>query len=475
MMNILSQASFESIDYLIQNQSYENIVARMEVDLGPEDVNFFSRFRQEGSRGIWYTEHSGTYKPFKDASPQEQELIAIEMEERKRSITEKMQAKMPYIQSLFTIPTENQIFFHTDENGEIRVTLTQWGFKARGEGGDIDVIGAIIARPRTLTQTDVWIQAFYSDELPAADATLNLHLFNALNERGFKTDADGKFHLGKLINGKDFSVNDGNGHEEHFVVTPGQNVYVINLPLYVGYEVVVQNQEGMRKTGYPLMLDGVEFVTDEKGAVHVDNVLLIPGKQIVLRNQAGDEKSYSLTRSDNRFLYEVIDHFSSSLTVKVRFDAGEPIADRKVSVGAKEYLTDGEGMFTVSDLEPGMVVHVQDMIEPSVFVDKELERGDNTIELVIAKPIPPMVRVRVFNVAGEPITNTKLRFETKLGPLEAVTDQDGAVFFPKELFTHKEKVKLRFEYVDPKDKKKSRKEKKAKEDKKGAEEKKEKK
>jgi hypothetical protein len=57
--------------------------------------------------------------------------------------------------------------------------------------------------------------------------------------------------------------------------------------------------------------------------------------------------------------------------------------------------------------------------------------------------------------------------------LEAVTDQDGAVFFPKELFTHKEKVKLRFEYVDPKDKKKSRKEKKAKEDKKGAGERKE--
>ena len=455
-MNILSQESFESIDYLIQNQSYENIVARMEVDLGPEDAHFFSRFRQEGSRGIWYTERPDAYKSFKDASPQEQELIAIEMEEKKKSITEKMQSKMPYIQSLFTIPNENQIFYRSDENGNVRVTLGQWGFKARGEAGDIDIIGAIIARPRTLTQTDVWIQVNYSDELPAANVTLNLHLFNALNEREFKTDADGKFHLGKLINGKDFSVNDGHGHKEHFVVVAGQNLYVINLPFYTNYEVVVQNQEGTRKPDYTLMLDEIVFVTDEQGAIHVDNVLLTPGKQIVARNQAGDSKTFALTRSDNRFLFEIVDRFTSSLVVKVRFDSGEPIADRKVRVGATEYLTDEEGMFTVPDLEPGSVVHVQDMEEPSVFVDKEMERGENVVELVIAKPVLPMVRVRVFDVDGDPIQNTCLRFETKLGPLEAVTDQDGAVFFPKDLFSNKEKVKLRFEYVDPKDKNKKK-------------------
>lgn len=474
MMNILSQESFETIDYLIQNQSYENIVARMEVDLGPEDARFFSRFRQEGSRGVWYTERNDSYKPFKEASPQEQELIAIEMEERKKAITEKMQAKMPYIHNLFTVPSEDQIFFHIDENGDIRVTLAQWGFKARGEAGDIDVIGAIIARPRTLTQTDVWIRIIYSDELPAANVTLNLRLFNALNEREFKTDAEGMFHLGELITGKDFSVNDGNGHQEHFVVTPGQNEYVLNLPLYVNYEVIVQNQEGMRKTGYPLMLDDISYFTDEKGVVCIENVLLTPGKQILVRNQAGDEKSYSLSRSDNHFLYEIVDHFTSNLTVSVRFDSGEPVAGRKVCIGAKEYQADEEGKFTVSDLEPDTVIRVQDMTEAAVFVDKELARGENAVELVIAKPRPPMVRIRVFNAAGEPITRTNLCFETKLGPLEAVTDQDGAVYFPKELFTHKEKVRLRFEYVDPTDKKKSRKEIKAEEDKKSAGEKKEK-
>lgn len=470
MMNILSQESFESIDYLIQNQSYENIVARMEVDLGPEDAHFFSRFRQEGSRGIWYTERPDTYKSFKDASPQEQELIAIEMEERKNNITQKMQAKMPYIQSLFTIPSENQIFFRTDENGNVRVALGQWGFKARGEAGDIDVIGAIIARPRTLTQTDVWIKVVYSDELPAANADLNLHLFNALNEREFRTDAEGEFHLGKLINGKDFSVNDGHGHKEHFVVTAGQNMYVFNLPFYTNYEVVVQNQEGTRKPDYTLLLDDIEYVTDEKGTILVDNVLLTPDKQIVVRNHAGESKAFSLGRSDNHFLFEVVDRFVSNLIVKVRFDSGEPIADRRVSVTSTEYMTDGEGMFMIQDLEPGSVVHVQDLVEPSVFADKELGRGDNVVELIIAKPKPPMVRVRVFNVSGEPIRNTTLRFETKSGPLEAVTDQDGAVFFPKELFTNKEKIKFRFEYVDPKDKKK--KGKKAKEDKKASEEKK---
>lgn len=456
-MHILSQESFESISYLIQNQSYGNIVARMEVDLHPVDAHFFARIRQEGNRGTWYTDVPGDYRTFKEATPQEQELIAIEMEERKQSITAIMQAKMPYIHNVFIIPSENQIFFRKDENGDIRVTLAQWGFKANGEAGSEDILSAIIARPRTLSQTDVWIQVLYSDGYPATRQTFNLHLFNALKERSFQTDDEGKFHLGNLINGKDFHVNDGVGHEKQIVVTTGQTLYVIEFPLYTNYEIVVQNQEGTKKEAYRLLLDGVPFVTGDDGSVHVDHVLLEPEKQITVKDETGHSEAYLLARDGNCFLFRVMDRFTSQLEVKVSFDDGQPIPDRKVRVGTTEYVTNEDGLIIVPDLEPDSTVHVQDVDDPSVFVDKQLERGGNKVELVIEKPKPQMVRIRLFDVEGNPIPNTCLRFETKLGPLEAVTDQDGAVFFAKELFTDKEKVKLRFEYVDPKDKKKGKK------------------
>ena len=166
-MQTLSKESFSKIQYVIQGQNYANIYARLVLELPESDSSLFAKILLRGDGAEWVADDDRAYLPFASASPEEKELVAIFLEDKKQAVLKKLHG-LSYSSDLLTIPSTDQIFFCRDELGNLSVKLTQWGFKLPKDKGDIDVISVLIAKERTIVQCPVNVIVRYSDGLPAA-------------------------------------------------------------------------------------------------------------------------------------------------------------------------------------------------------------------------------------------------------------------------------------------------------------------
>ena len=176
-MKELSRRSLMDVRGVIHGQNYVNIKARLVQYLPSEYANTFANVKFYEPTGIWYVDDELACFRLKDASPAEKDEAAAWLEECRNYIGSTIADKMPYWRSLFTIPTEEQIFLYRNASGDIRVVLSEWGFEPKGPGQKIDVIGILIDAPRLTKQEDVTIHIDYSDGTVAQDQPFSLTAF----------------------------------------------------------------------------------------------------------------------------------------------------------------------------------------------------------------------------------------------------------------------------------------------------------
>lgn len=446
-MRTLSKESFSKIQYVIQNQNYANIYARLVLELPPVDSALFTKILLRGDGAEWVVEDDKDYRPFSSASPEERELIAICLEERKASVLKKL-AALSFSKELLTIPSKDQIFFCNDGLGNVSVALTQWGFREPRSKDDIDVISALIAKPRVLVQSQVNVIVRYSDGLPASNESFDLQLFGSTVP--FKTNEDGRFNLGRLINGKPFTICDHKGNEKSFTVSPTIDLYEVEFPVYTSYDILVVNQEGTSCANFPLVVDGKPLTTDDDGCIKSEEFEMTPNMAVVAAHEETTHKeSYMLARDpeENHFKFVYTEKFYSSLDIQVRYPDGEGLPKFVVKVGMEEHETDEYGHLHLEGLDADTTIRVADASDCVNYVDVELQRGDNAAELIINRPEVKMVRIHMEDRKGNPLQDLPIKLHRKkLEDLEGTTDAEGNVFFPAELFAEGQKVRLTCSY-----------------------------
>lgn len=303
-MKEISSYPIKELQRVIPSENYANIKARLD-QLRPELSSMFASFKMDGDEGIWYGEDNTTYRRFEEASDIQKEGIAAQLEIARQFLCDNPPEKMEnFVESLFYIPSESQIFWLVDSGGNLSVTLAQWGFLNRDEDSCEDIIQVLIDKDRPLTQVPVTLKFIYSNLEPATNYDFNLHIFN--NEKVCKTNEDGKYHVGTLFAGKKITVStiDGKQSQEFFVEKGKEFITTINLNIV--YSIIVKNQHGDLKQNYPLEVDAHEVKTDVSGVYH-GTAILVPDGQItaLISNKEVFTFKLSANPSNNKFLIEI--------------------------------------------------------------------------------------------------------------------------------------------------------------------------
>ena len=355
-MKELSSRSLLEVHDIIHGQNYVNIKARLNQYLPADYANTFSNVNFFGSTGMWSVDDDMSLIRLKDASAEERSEAAFWLEECRNYLGENLADKMPYWKSLFSIPSEDQIFLYRNNNGEIRVVLTEWGFEPRMAGKKVDVIGILIDAPRVIKQEEVTIHIDYSDGTVASQIPFVLNSFN--NTKTVSTDDNGDFFLGKIFASKSFSVErtDGLNHYD-YIVEVGKSIYSAVFDYYVDYVISVENQKGEPKANYTFIVNGMDVQTDDFGQF-VASLKLLP--ETVLRVKVVEkDHSFKLCHDSeqNRFVVRVDDPVVlppppppvvEYITVTLLDHDGTPLSDQPFQIMQKkivvaEGVTDRDG------------------------------------------------------------------------------------------------------------------------------------
>lgn len=326
-MKEISAYPIKDLQRVIPGENYANIKARLD-QLCPEISSMFASFKVDSDEGIWYGKDNITYHRFKDASDIQKEEIAAQLEIVKQSLCDNSPEKMEnFVTQLFQIPSESQIFWYSDNEGNISVTLAQWGFLNRDEDSCEDIIQVLIEKDRPLTQVPVTLKFIYSNLEPATNYDFNLHIFN--NEKVCKTNEDGEYHVGTLFAGKKIAVStiDGKQSQEFFIEKGKEFITTINLN--IAYSITVKNQHGDLKLNYPLVVDAHEVKTDVSGVYH-GTAILVPDGQITALISDKEVFTFKLSAnpSNNNFVIETHDNTekdSDSFRIRLLDYDGKPL------------------------------------------------------------------------------------------------------------------------------------------------------
>lgn len=355
-MKELSSRSLLEVHDIIHGQNYVNIKARLNQYLPEDYANTFSNVNFFGSTGMWSVDDDMSLIRLKDASAEERSEAAIWLEECRNYLGENLADKMPFWKSLFSIPSEDQIFLYRNNNGEVRVVLTEWGFEPKMAGKKVDVIGILIDAPRVIKQEEVTIHIDYSDGTIASQIQFVLNSFN--NTKTVPTDDNGDFFLGKIFANKSFSVEsvDGLNHYD-YIVEAGTSVYTAIFDYNVDYVISVENQKGEPKANYTFVVNGMDVHTNDSGQF-VGSMKLLP--ETVLEVKAAEQDySFKLCHDSeqNHFVLRINDPAVQPpppppvveyVTVTLLDHDGSPLSDQPFQIVQKkivvaEGVTDSDG------------------------------------------------------------------------------------------------------------------------------------
>lgn len=396
-MKELSSQSLHKIRDIIPGENYANLRARLDQYLPKELAEMFARVSLSSASAAWFGDDNVDYKTYAQASAAEKEEIAAELENAKTQVSATLAGMMPFVDKMFVVPSADEIFWHRTPGGDMRVTLTQWGFRRKDLGQNVDIIDILINAPRTIKQVDVVIHCLYSDGGPAPEQPFDLLIFN--NRKECTANEQGDYHLGLIYAGKTFAVEsrDGAKHVD-FTVAPDAE-YNVTFDLYTDYTVEVRNQHGDAMPGFEIRVDGAPAVTGDDGVYRPGQVLLTPAKKVTVSLPDGSAPAgYELKRdaAENAFVYEIQEKQvlppppppppepEKWITVRLLDIDGKPLGGLPFTIRPKKgadinAVTDADGRARINakELPAGMKYRVMFKVTPEYRQQQSQNNNNN--------------------------------------------------------------------------------------------------
>lgn len=384
-MKEISSQSLMKIHDVIHGQNYINVKARLNQLLPTEYADAFAALNLFPSNAVWYGDDDVEYHSYKDASDTEKEEIANWLEECRNEVCSSLADTMPFVNNLFRIPSQNQIFWYKNNDGYIKVLLTQWGFENRDSGPKVDVIDMLLAAPRKLTQEDINIHIDYSDGTKAGNCPFVLHLFN--NTKELSTDSEGNYHLGKLFLNKIFSIESINGVNQCDFTVVKDGKYNVVFDYYAKYTLIIENQKGEKIPEYGMTVDDSMVKTDKEGQFDGE-LKLLPNKNLQI-NANGNNYEFTMHREHSENVFTIV----------------------------------------IDEEEPGIPLSPPEVPKP----------------IPPAPPVPEYIKITLLDFDGLPLPNLPFVIKTKKGDsVNAETDENGVAEIDRSMLSEKNKYKIEF-------------------------------
>ena len=327
---------------------------------------------------------------FANADETQKTLVAYEYEQRK-AIMRSALSGSPIERAIFTIPSDNFIYFRSNGT-ELEIAVTAWGckFPDRPDGGELDA----------------WINKSELQDVKIAFKWADDNIPNfpfKLNGMDRITYAHGWYEMdGKLPVGTSYRIEPHTGGAHVLTVIKGREEYVYDLTQYVKVNITVLKDDApLNGCNCEVAFNGVHTVTtDQQGVATID----IP------------------------MLCDIIGCLQPIQPECIVSCMGERQQD---TPGANNELLDF--VFNFKTEEPVPVPPA-----PSPVPDPEPP-------VPPVPPVPEEVFILLQDYGGFPLPDLDFTLITKKkGNVQLRTDDKGVCVVPKDWFTHKEKIKVKF-------------------------------
>lgn len=378
------------LDKHISKQQVHQLLSPIAMQAGllfPEENSGFGYLQWDLPGNDWIS--------FMDGDENQKSSVAQVYQQRKAIMRSALKGS-PIEVAIFTIPAEKFIYFRPQGNSW-EIAVTAWGYKYPNKpgSGELDIYIT-----KTVLQ-DVMIGFQWADEL-LPNLAFRINGFSRVTEEDgwFKTD-------GQLPLDSRFIIELHSGQRFNLTVEKGRSEYIYDLTQYMQIEVAVtQDDKPLKNCTCEINFNGIHSITtDFLGHASLRLPMVCDSMGILVHPQP-----------------------DCIVTCREEIQKTNPVACNEVLNFAFSFKTEQE--------EP--VVPEPPIIPPFIEPEKP-----------IIDPEPPkqeeFVYIRLHDYSGFPLPDMDFILTTKKkGEVSLKTDSEGICIVPKEWFTHKEKIKVKF-------------------------------
>lgn len=423
------KSSTKEVHKLIQ-QDYPELYKKLCKILGQE--NPFAQFRIGAGVFIW-SDNQYDWLPMVSATPTTQKRVMEALNSAKQMVLTKLGEKQTEL--LFTFPDDGYIYYN-DEEGEMKVLITGWGFKK-----------PVRLTPTPTTPIDINRKketyiAFVFDGERIPNYPFGLSLTN--QRRKLQTDESGVCNVGNLCAGKSYTIYDiqNNNKEYNIYITPEESYYEIDITRYTTLYV------GASLDGAPLANEAVkvlyhghtyDLVTSSDGTISI-NIPYYVGANLSATLREKTEALF-VEADENHITFDLVSPppiVETDVVVTVMHDSNPcPGCSVSIKYCSLTYsgVTDEQGQF-IQHLQVAEGESCEVSVEEYTSQHRELADSPfNEFKFEKTTPLPPLpTRVTptivVQRANGEIVPEYPLSVETSDKTSDYLTDTEGKVILP---------------------------------------------
>jgi hypothetical protein len=464
-MRIVSRNTHNAIRYLTPI-SLEALYAKMKSEFSSDQISFFTKPERRSSETIWYAENQANIESFQSLSEDDQDTVSDYIESKKAEIL-KIIDNIPELkafgETLFTVPSTENIIIFRDGNNQLSAALSQWSCTKLENTNALNPISILINRPR-INRSRVTIKITYSDGSIAANKAFSLEYGETL--KNLKTDNSGIRDLGNFKNGVQFQIYaTSNGHPQHihnFTVLENVDLYEVIFPYYTELRISVNNSNGeaVPDTKIELKYEGqiTTAVTNADGKLEISALEAGKDISVQLAEYPEQKKTLRLEKENNQIDLKIHLKVVSQATVRVLDENDAPLVQYPLYIsidkaGVSEFYSDSQGTILLNDLAIHSSIEVSDTNNAQNKVEHIIVEGKNEVFIKIQRPPISYVTINLLNFDDKPLPQIPLEITNPVEKFNKTTNEQGQIQINDDSFIDKSKVNVKI-YLEEKGKEK---------------------
>jgi hypothetical protein len=432
-MTALAKTQNSEVKYLLNN-TYQAVYSKLENILNKEELTLFAKPIVGRKDTVWETSLNGIISDFSTLNEQQQEIAAVQLQQKKASILSKLEDNTEFkniTEKLFKYPMDKALKV-VQQGEKISVVITQWACNANK---DFSIYGDV-QEPYTdnnASTEDTKLTVTYSDAKLGSCESL-IYSYNH-SSKTFETDDLGSVDFGSFRVGSELII----GSDElrpnlwpKVVVKEGQSDYEVSLPFMVDVEIKVLNQLGNTVEDTRLLVvtefDRFELTSLEDGHTPMQKTVFSNEPILVelLDAKRASQKEY-LKRGANYFEFRITEKIFRDFQVGVRNENGGIEAGYTLYFNGVKISTQQDGLTEAKKYELDDEITVTD--DYNSELRHTIRENENIVWIDIITPKPPSLQFTLVDFWNKPYRNKDITVHLNdTNKVDLKTTDTGEIF-----------------------------------------------
>lgn len=419
-----------------------------------EDAKYFARMKTTSNGYAWTSPETG-WTPLSQADEAQAAKVLEKLDSLRQKVSHRLSANPRLANGILTLPPDTDKFvFFKDEDGNIRILLTGWGFK----NSRVDLHRPIKVKKDTTPRSVAKIGFAIDGEVQPS------HLFYIVTLAGKSkeclTDTSGFYDLGEQKIGTPIQVTDAaSGKKFSFTIEEGKGNYVLDITRKSNIQVsVFQDDEPKSGSHVEIRYHGREYQvdTDANGIASV-SAPFFEGESVSAKVD-GKESSAECTLPKTYLEIKLatpkpeppkppvppVPEFPKcKVWIKCIYQDGRPCPNYPLTVyvsgNRNDWMTGSDGLIRMPEQQLATSVIVYDGYTESNPVNCTVNIGDNEIEYVVQEK-PVVDNLQMIGVDGNPMRGQKVVLKQGEKSLVFLLDNNGMTHFNDSEFVNDKEI-----------------------------------